>query len=691
MAAGASAGREGKLRIQARSAGMLTAAVGGSGGMGAWARRMAAKPAITLDAFFDSAAIDNIEMSPDGRAVVVETERADWERDRYRHELWLWREGTGTAALTTAGFDHGAQWSPDGRWIAFLSERPAEDPGKNKDKTEPQIWVIAAAGGEAFQATRGDEGVHAFAWAGDSKALFFATREPWSKERDEAYKKEWNDVVRFRESERGDAIFRASTAAAMSGKPVAERIAASEFRVTQIAVSPDGKRMAFATEAPSERVESVDPFNLYLMDLPAGKPAVLSHTQAQYENLQWAPDGGRIFFEVVSGSIEGKYRDVQPRLYSIDTAAGKIDRWAAAFSGAVAGYAAASDGGVIVLGMLGTGTRVYRQRSADGAFDPLPSREGTYGRVSVARSGRRAALIYSSLAHPMEVYIAEDFTKPSDAAQATGFNAVFADLDLPKGESFRWKADDGAEVEGMLIYPPGKFRAKGLRTLTLIHGGPADADGDRWGADWYDWAILAASKGWLVFRPNYRGSTGYGDEFAMQTVPEMLSRPGKDILEGVDALVKAGIADAGDLMVGGYSEGGYLTNWLITQTDRFRAAVTGAGAVEHVVDWGNDDETFDDAFYLGGNPWEAKERYDGEAAIWRIDKVKTPVHIVVGADDIRVHFGEAYLLERALHVLGVPCALLVFPGEGHSLANNPWHGKIKVREELKWMEKYAAK
>jgi len=264
-------------------------------------------------------------------------------------------------------------------------------------------------------------------------------------------------------------------------------------------------------------------------------------------------------------------------------------------------------------------------------------------------------------------------------------------MNLPKGESFRWKADDGAEVEGMLIYPPGKFRAKRLRTLTLIHGGPADADGDRWGADWYDWAILAASNGWLVFRPNYRGSTGYGDEFAMQTVPEMLSRPGKDILEGVDALVKAGIADGGNLMVGGYSEGGYLTNWLITQTDRFRAAVTGAGAVEHVVDWGNDDETFDDAFYLGGNPWEAKERYDGEAAIWRIDKVKTPVHIVVGAGDIRVHFGEAYLLERALHVLGVPCTLLVFPGEGHSLANNPWHGKIKVREELKWMEKYAAR
>ncbi len=686
MAAGASEGREGALRFRFSWGWMLAPLLAVAGGMGAWAGA-AANPAITLDAFFNGVDIDNIEMSPDGRAAVVETDQADWEHDRYRKDLWLWREGAGIVALTSAGFDHGAQWSPDGQRIAFLSERPGEDGDKSKDKAPSRVWVIAPAGGEAFQATRGEEGVHAFAWAGDSKALYFATREPWSKEREEAYKKEWNDVVRFRESERGDAIFRAG----IDGKAAAERICGSQYRVTQMVVSPGGKQMAFATEAPSERVESTEPYNLYLLDFPAVKPALLSHTQAVYESLQWAPEGGRIFFQVVSGSIEGKYRDVQPRLYSIETATGKIERWAAKFSGAVAGYSVTADGGVVALGMLGTGTRPYRQRSAEGAFEPLPSRAGTYGRVSAARSGKRAAWIYSSLASPSEVYIAEDFAKPSEAAPVTAFNAAFTGMDLPKGEPFHWRAGDGARIEGMLIYPPGKFQAKGLRMLTLIHGGPADADGDRWGADWYDWAILAASKGWLVFRPNYRGSTGYGDEFALQTVPELLSRPGKDILDGVDALVKAGIADGGDLMVGGYSQGGYLTNWLITQTNRFRAAVTGAGAVEHVVDWGNDDETFDDAFYLGGNPWEAKERYDSEAAIWRIDKVKTPVHIVVGAEDIRVHFGEAYLLERALHVLGVPCALLVFPGEGHSLGENPWHGKIKVREELKWMEKYAAK
>jgi dipeptidyl aminopeptidase/acylaminoacyl peptidase len=232
--------------------------------------------------------------------------------------------------------------------------------------------------------------------------------------------------------------------------------------------------------------------------------------------------------------------------------------------------------------------------------------------------------------------------------------------------------------------------AKNLKMLTLIHGGPEDADGDHFEADWYQWATLAATHGWLVFEPNYRGSVGYGDAFALAIIPHIVSRPGKDILEGVDALVKDGIADPNHLTIGGYSYGGYMTNWLITQTTRFKAAVTGAGAVEHVANWGNDDVTMDDAYFLGGKPWEAEANYNAEAAIWQFDKVTTPTHVVGGADDVRVYVGEDYLLERALHAREIPASLLIFPGEGHSLDKNPWHGKIKVREELKWLEKYGA-
>jgi dipeptidyl aminopeptidase/acylaminoacyl peptidase len=309
--------------------------------------------------------------------------------------------------------------------------------------------------------------------------------------------------------------------------------------------------------------------------------------------------------------------------------------------------------------------------------------------MSVAQHSPRLAFVYSSVERPIEVYLADSPDQLQNARPITAFNKLFAQRELPKGKPYRWVADDGTAVEGMLLYPPGKFEQKNLPMFTFIHGGPADADGNHFEADWYQWDRLAATQGWLVFEPNYRGSTGYGDKFLLGIVPQIVSRPGKDILAGIDALVKDGIANPDRLSVGGYSYGGYMTNWLITQTTRFKAAVTGAGAVEHVANWGNDDTTFDDAYFLGGRPWEAQQRYHDEAAIFQIDKVKTPTHIVGGAKDIRVAVLENYLLEHALSSLGVPNSLLIFPGEGHSLRKNPWHGKIKVREELKWLQKYG--
>jgi dipeptidyl aminopeptidase/acylaminoacyl peptidase len=176
-----------------------------------------------------------------------------------------------------------------------------------------------------------------------------------------------------------------------------------------------------------------------------------------------------------------------------------------------------------------------------------------------------------------------------------------------------------------------------------------------------------------------------------QIAPHLVSKPGRDILAGVDALVKDGYADPDHLAIGGYSYGGYMTNWLITQTTRFRSAVTGAGAVEHAANWGNDDLTATTPGIWAGSRGQNPELYQSEAALFRFDKVKTPTHLVQGGADIRVSYLEGVTMERALQALGIPHSFLVFPGEGHSLDKNPWHGYIKLREELKWLEKYDAK
>jgi dipeptidyl aminopeptidase/acylaminoacyl peptidase len=701
------------------------------------------KPKLTLDEFFNSVDFTALEISPDGNSIVIGAERADWDQQIFRSDLWLYHDdGKGSGSLiqlTQSGHDSEPKWSPDGRWIAFVSERKTstekagDADSDSKDEPASQLYLISPNGGEAFPVTQGEEDVHAFSWSADSQTIYFATRQPWSKSQKDDYKKAWKDVVQYRTAERGDTIFALDIAAALArhaaapakvevGKtdgdsekepdltPGARAIATTPLRVVNLITSPDGRKLAFVSNAINQRQEKYEDIEIYTVDLVSSStehiPRRITTNQAAETHPQWANDSRHIFFSVEVGDVAGPYRDLQPHLYWVDTDSGKVEQWSKDFIGPIERYAVvgtdafvrpaseasaanASAPTILTSARIGTEVQMYSVSQPSESLHRLSGWSGTYARFSVAAHSSRMAFVYSSLGKPEEIYLADSATTLDQAKPITTFNKLFAERDLPQGKPYQWKADDGTTVEGMLIYPPGKFEAKHLPMLTFIHGGPADADGNRFEADWYQWSALAATNGWLVFEPNYRGSTGYGDKFLLQIVPVIVSRPGKDILEGVDALVKDGIADPDHLTIGGYSYGGYMTNWLITQTTRFKAAVTGAGAVEHIGNWGNDDTTYDDAYFLGGRPWEAPQRYHDEAAIFQMDKVRTPTHMVAGADDIRVAVLEDYLLEHALYSLGIPNKLLIFPGEGHSLSKNPWHGKIKVREELKWLQKYG--
>ncbi len=700
------------------------------------------KPKLTLDEFFNAVSYSTVALSPDGNIVVIAAERADWDQQIFRTDLWLYRDDGKAGSLiqlTQSGHDVDPKWSPDGRWIAFRSERKSSsekgsdsgaDKNKNNNKDDKddkgetsQIYLISPSGGEAIPITQGQEEVHTYSWSADSHTIYFATRNPWTKSQKDEYRKQWKDVVQYRTAERGDTIFALDVAAALSRHdaapakeasdaekesdltPNTRAIATSLLRVDDLVTSPDGTKLAFVTNAVNQRQEKYEDIEIYDIDLasvarapspasassenkPTLQPHQLTHNQAAEVRLRWANDNRHIFFTLEVGDVTGPYRDLQPHLYRVDSDTSSVEQWSKDFVGPIDHYSLTADG-VLASARLGTEVPAYSVTQPGQSLHKLNAWNGTYETLSTTPHSPRIAFVYSSLQKPTEVYLAESTDKVDQARPITSLNHLFAERDLPQGKPYRWKADDGTMVEGMLIYPPGKFEAKHLPMFTFIHGGPADADGNHFAADWYQWSALAATNGWLVFEPNYRGSSGYGDKFLQQIVPVIVSRPGKDILEGVDALVKDGIADADHLVVGGYSYGGYMTNWLITQTPRFKAAVTGAGAVEHVGNWGNDDTTFDDAYFLGGRPWEAQQRYHDEAAIFQIDKVKTPTHMVGGANDIRVAVLEDYLLEHALYSLGIPNKLLIFPGEGHPLAKNPWHGKIKVREELKWLQKYG--
>ena len=726
------------------------------------ARAQTEKPILTLDEYLNTTEIQGAKLSPDGTAAVIGTESPDWKTNSYRHTLWLWTAKEGLRALTQSGTDEGAEWSPDGKWIAFLSDRPvlgsapsasgkpdSDSAGDAKgfslnrgkdsradtdeDKTT-RLWLISLSGGEAQPLYREKLEAHAFVWSADSGTIYFSTTTPLPKDKEEANKKDWKDVTRYREQERGDLLLALPIAAALQEtaalplahepaaqvsdeyKPPPEMIACptgdddnkdeklplpasavpiakSKLAINEIAASPDGRSLAFLSESVSHRLENPADNEIFLLPAKGGKTTQVTHNQALESGLHWAPDSRSLYFGVhaAGGSLDvanqaGKYQDVQGRLYRLDPVGGGIERLGAEFTGSFDDFEILPSGEMIALGLKGTEQQLYLV-SAKSATK-LPGYPGTYAALSGPRTGGGMLVRYSSINYPSQIYMATDAKHPDRLTALTDFNPIFAQRARPEWKTYTWKAPDGREIEGVLIFPQGKKDAKNLRMLTFIHGGPADADGNRFGADWYDWATLAASQGWLVFRPNYRGSSGYGDDFMLEIAPHLVSEPGADILAGVDALVKDGYADPKKLAIGGYSYGGYMTNWLITETTRFKAAVTGAGAVEHAANWGNDDVTWDDAWYLGGRPWEAAAMYQSEAALFRMDKVKTPTHIVQGGSDVRVAFLEGVTLERALQQLGVPHTFLVFPGEGHSLANNPWHGYIKLREELKWLDKY---
>jgi dipeptidyl aminopeptidase/acylaminoacyl peptidase len=674
------------------------------------------KPPLTLDAYFAEAEYSSARLSPDGTAAVIVVGEPDWMANRFREDLWLWRASTGkTEPLTSSGHDSGPDWSPDGHFIAFTSDRPLPDekPSDNKDSKDSKddspsrLWIISAHGGGARPLYLTKDDVHSFAWAPDGSAIYLAIQQPLSKDETDAKEHDWKDVTRYRTGDRGDLLLRipipalpasapkpnaAPPTPAASQQPLPEGatiIARSPLAIESIEVDRHSGTVAFVTGPISHRLERPEDTEIYTVAANGGPVTQLTHNQGLENNLRWSPDGERLYFTVqaAAGSVKGPYHDVQGRLYSISARGGEPQRLGRDFDGNWQDYTILSDGTLLAAGTKGTSTQVYRIKGENA--EKLSGIAGTYGGLDAAAHGDALLLTHSAIREPQEVYLVPSASHLDQAKPLTRFNAHYLDYAQSDWRPYTWKSEDGTTIEGVLIYPPGQRDTKHLPMLTLIHGGPADADGDRFGADWYDWATMAAAQGWLVFRPNYRGSAGYGDAFMEQITPHIVSVPGKDILSGVDALVADGTADPTHLVIGGYSYGGYMTNWLITQTTRFRAAVTGAGAVEHAANWGNDDLTFDDAAYLGGRPWENPQRYQSEAALFQMNKVTTPTHMIAGDADIRVAFLEDVLLEHALESLNIPHALLTFPGEGHSLSKNPWHGYIAVREELKWINKYG--
>ncbi len=504
------------------------------------------KPVITLDEFMSATDIREARLAPDGQAAVIWASSPDWQHNRFRDDLWLWQQKNGaTVQLTQSGYDSSPAWSPDGKYIAFISSRALTDEDTDAKDDDPdgpgRVWIIAVAGGEAFPLYREKLDVHAFAWSADGTKIFFSVQQQLTKAQEDAHKEEWKDVIRWREQERGDVLLAipvldaVAEAQKIPGPKTAVKkekekekgkekdkddddsplpklvkvLAKNDHEISEIAVAP--QQIAFETESVSHRMEGLEASEIFLVGLNGGDAKQLTHNQAVESGLRWSSDGKKLYFNVraAAGSFDGKYQDVQGRLYVIDPVSGKADRLGADFKGSLEEFTIAGDGSIIVEGLAGTQQQLYK---IDGSkAEALNGAAGTYSGVDAAKVGNKFVVLHSTINDPTQAFVSDSADQLEQAKAVTSFNPVFHERAQPEWTTYKWKSDDGTEVEGVLIYPPGKKCAKHLRMLAFIHGGPGDADGNHFGADWYDWATLAAANGWLVFRPNYRGSSGYGD------------------------------------------------------------------------------------------------------------------------------------------------------------------------------------
>jgi len=339
---------------------------------------VAQKPTISLDEFMNTTEITGTSLAPDASAAVIATEAPDWKANNFRHDLWMWTEKAGLSPLTRSGTDERPQWSPDGKWIAFTSDRsPSGDSGESDTDKPNRVWLISPSGGEALPLYREKLDVHAFAWAPDGSAIYVSAKAPQTHEDEDRQSDEWKDVVRWREQYRGDLLLKISIAPALAravamplakeipGKAAgdaepsaklpegASMIAKADVSIAEIAPAPDGKQIAFLTEPIHKRIENPADYEVFLVGGDGGTPKQLTHNTAMESHLRWSRDGHWIHFAVnaANGSIEGKYRDVQGRLFRMDASSGKIERLGSSFDGSFDLFTLLPDGRELALGL----------------------------------------------------------------------------------------------------------------------------------------------------------------------------------------------------------------------------------------------------------------------------------------------------------------------------------------------------
>jgi dipeptidyl aminopeptidase/acylaminoacyl peptidase len=644
---------------------------------------------VTIDDILGMKAVASPVVSPDGAAVLYTVRQWEADRDRMESRTHIWKVAAagGSARQITFGQrgESQPQWSPDGRSISFVAAR---GDGSGDESPKTQIYVMPSDGGEASKLTDAKENVAAYAWSPDSTRIAYVSTAPRTPD-DEA-------AIRRRDDERvfeGDFRFQHIWAIDVATKATTAVTSGTEVTVNGgVSWAPDGTRLVF-TGKPTTMLRD-NRTDIYVADARGGRVEKISTNPGPDGQAQWSPTGTHIawlsdpgnpapigdgtipshighghlvLYDVAAKSI----RDVASRDFDVDPGS---PQWTA-------------DGRQIVFT---AGRRAYSEAFvfdvASGKYTQL-TQQKTLQYGSRSRDGQVYAVTMDAPNQPAEIHI----TDASFAAfrRVTQTNPQAASFALGETEVVTWKSSDGFEVEGVLLKPVGFKSGVRYPTLVVAHGGPAGAYVNNYRVAGLEGGQLWAGQGWAVFYPNPRGSTNYGERFLRANINDWGGGDYRDIMTGVDALVARGIADPERLAHIGWSYGGYMTAWVVSQTNRFKAAMVGAGLTNMTSMYGTNDIPNVLVTYFGGIPSkETMALYSGRSAMTHIENIRTPTLILHGANDERVPTGQAYELFRGMKDRGRSTELVFYPREGHGITEY-YHQKDRLTRIMEWVTKHT--
>ncbi len=599
--------------------------------------------------------IEDARNSPAGDRVAYVLSDIDLERNAVRTNIWVVAAAGGPPLRLTAGEgrDGSPRWSPDGKLIAFLSDRGGGS----------GLWLISPDGGEASKAAEIEGGVSSFAWSPDGRRIAFLSAGP-KPPAPERLPGRSDEVIVYDADRPGTRLFVLDAAsrevAALTSPPAA---------VVDFSWSPDGRRIVFATQ-PSPRIPDMYKTDLSTVDLETRTVRDLVRREGIDTTPRWSPDGRTIAFLSTEGStgwITNWYLCVVP------AEGGTPRNLTPTLDEFLFSPQWTPDSRTIYFhSPTRFRNQVFAVPAAGGPARPLLGGDPLWSGFSFSGRGDRMAFLGSDASTPSEVYVST--VEPFAPVRLTFTNPQLAGLALGRRETVRWKSFDGLEIEGLLIVPPDYQPGKSIPLLTYVHGGPSARFEAGFSpqigtpypvqAECYPLHVLA-NLGYAIFMPNVRGSYGYGEKFRKANMGDFGGGDYRDIMTGIDALIKRGLADPARLGIMGRSYGGYMTGWIITQTDRFKAASLGAGMSNLISFYGQTDIPGFTETYLGGTPWKALETYLRCSPVTHAANLRTPTLILHGEKDFRVPLPQAEELYRALKRNGVPVEFLIYPRQGH--------------------------